>query len=204
MRKIGFVLAVAMVLSSQSDAGIWGGWIAGGTACNAGNVNVVENGNTLSVLFDEFGVFMPEGDVGDGMSIRRSCTFRIQLTPPSGFYLAGFKQVYSGGVIKSSRSSAQLNVRYNVGSAVGTPLPIVFREGQVIRPEDSQSMFTRTYDNNLLVANCGGNTVYGLNMSLTATRRNYREHIVGGLDSVDADFSQKVILIPDFQLCPRR
>lgn len=198
-----WLLTVAVALSGQANAGIWGSWIAGGSACNAYNVGVVENGNTLSVLFDEFGVYMPQGDVGDGNSVRKSCTFRIQLTPPKGFYLAGFRQVYSGGIIKSSRSSAQLNIRYNVGSAVGQPLPIIFREGQRIEPSDSASLFTRTYDNNLLVASCGGSAVYGLNMSMTATRRDLREHIVGGLDSVDAEFAQKVILMPVFQLCGR-
>jgi len=200
-KKLTLMIA-ALAISVQAHAGIWGNWAAGGTSCNAFNVGVIENGNSLSVLFDEFGVNMPQGSVGDGTSARKSCTFRIQLTPPQGLYLAGFRQVYSGGIIKSAGSSAQLNIRYNVGSAVGRPLPIVFPTGQRIRPEDENSMFSRTYNNNLLVASCGGSTVYGLNMSFTATRRsvNY-EHIVGGLDSVDADFAQRIILIPEFRLC---
>ncbi len=201
--KIKTALITLLALCTQSYAGIWGNWIAGGTACNNYNVGVVENGDTLSVLFDEFGVNMPERDVGDGMSARKSCTFRITLTPPRGFYLAGFKQVYSGGMIKSARSSAQLNIRYNVGAAVGRPLPIVFREGDTIRPQDNDSLFTRTYDNNLLVASCGASTVYGLNMSLTATRRSYSDHLMGGLDSVDAEFTQKMILMPVFLACGR-
>lgn len=199
-----WLFAIALALGARANAGIWGNWAAGGTACNNYNVSVIENGETLSVLFDEFGVFMPEGDVGDGNSSRKSCTFRIQLTPPNGLYLAGFRQVYSGGVIKSARSSAQLNIRYNVGSVVGVPLPIVFREHTRIDPEDASSLFTRTYENNLLVSNCGASTVYGLNMSLTATRRNRSEHIIAGLDSVDADFSQKIVLIPEFRLCRSR
>lgn len=201
MRNFLTVLVCGLAVSAQSYAGVWGSWAAGGTACNSGNVSVIDNGSSLAVLFDEFGINMPEDDTGDGLSSRKSCTFRIQLTPPRGFYLAGFKQVYSGGIIKSRRSSAQLNVRYNVGSAVGTPLPIVFRDGQEIRPQDSASLFQRTYDNSLLVASCGGSTVYGLNMSMTGSRRSYDEHLVGGLDSVDADFVQKVVLIPEYKLC---
>ena len=202
MRLKTLFLTLAVAIAGQAQAGIWGNWVAGGTACNFNNVGVIENGNSLSVLFDEFMVNMPQGQQGEGTSVRKSCTFRIQLTPPNGFYLAGFRQVYSGGLIKSRGSSAQVNIRYNVGSVVGQPIPILFREGVEIRPEDSNSLFTRTYDNNLLVANCGGSTVYGLNMSLTATRRStWNEHVVGGLDSVDADFQQKIILIPEFRLC---
>lgn len=203
MKNMFMVLTAGLVLSVQSHAGVWGSWAAGGTACNSSNVSVIDNGTSLAVLFDGFGINMPEGDMGDGLSARKSCTFRIQLTPPRGYYLAGFKQTYSGGVIKSRRSSAQLNIRYNIGSVVGQPLPIVFRDGDEIAPEDIDSLFTRQYDTNLLVASCGGSTTYGLNMSLTGTRRNASyEHIIAGLDSVDADFVQKMVLIPAYRLCP--
>lgn len=205
MRLKLVVMTCVIGLANIAQASIWGNWIAGGTSCNNFNVSVVENGNSLSVLFDEFGVYMPEGRVGDGTSVRKSCTFRIALTPPNGMYVAGFRQTYSGGVIKSSSSSAQLNIRYNIGSVVGQPLPIVFRQGTTIRPEDSRSLFTETYNNNLLIANCGAQTTYGLNMSITATRRDAnREHLMLGLDSVDADLIQKIILVPEFRLCPRR
>lgn len=205
MKSKSALFAVVLGISSTSFAGIWGNYVAGGTSCNMNNVSVIENGNSLSVLFDEFGVNMPQGDVGDGTSARKSCTFRIALTPPNGYYLAGFRQVYSGGIIKSGGSSGQLNIRYNVGSVVGQPLAIVFREREVIRPQDPQSLFSREYYNNLLVANCGGQTNYGINMSFTATRRStWNEHLMGGLDSVDADFVQRLVLIPDFRLCSRR
>ena len=198
-----WLVVCALALAAQAHAGVWGSWNAGGTSCNAGNVQVLDNGNSLSVLFDAFGVNMPQGDSGDGLSSRKTCTFRIQLTPPKGYYLAGFRQTYSGGLIKSSRSSAQLNIRYNIGSVVGNPLPIVWRQGETIRPEDPSSIFNKVYYNNLLVASCGGSTVYGINMTFSATRPNmFGEHLVGGLDSVDADFIQRVILIPEWALCP--
>jgi hypothetical protein len=184
------------------DRGMWGAYIAGGTSCNNHNVGVIQNGNSLSILFDEFGVYMPERSFGEGASVRKTCNFRITMTPPNGFYLAGFRQVYSGGLIKSARSSARLDIRYNVGSVVGQPLPIIWSEGMAIRPEDSASTFTRTYHNNLAVANCGGSTIYGINMTMTATRRNTStEFVVGGLDTVDADFIQRLELIPEWRLC---
>ena len=205
MRKKSLLaLACALALHGEARAALWGSWIAGGTSCNSNNVSVVNNGETLSVLFNEFGINMPEGDYGEGTAVRKTCNFRVSVTPPKGYYLASFRQVYSGGIIKSRGSSAQLSVRYNIGSVVGIPNPITFREGVAIRPEDMSSLFTRTFINDLAVISCGGSTVYGINMTFSGTRRDpYREFLVGGLDSVDADFVQEVMLIPEFRLCRR-
>jgi len=192
------------MLKTTAYGSIWGDYIAGGTSCNSSNVSVIENGSTLSVLFDEFSVNMPLGDTGEGTSVRKTCNFRISLTPPKGYYLAGFNQTYSGGLIKSLRTSAQLNIRYNIGTVQGRPLPIIWDERQQINPDDPRSLFSRQYNNNLLVASCGGSTVYGLNMSFSALRRNVRtDFVVGGLDSVDAEFVQRIVLIPEWRLCPR-
>lgn len=197
-----FVCALAFV--SSAHARIWGDYIVGGTSCNSMNVGVIENGDNLSVLFDEFQMNMPLNATGDGMSARKTCNFRIQLTPPSGYYLAGFKQVYSGGLIKSRRSSAQLNIRYNIGTVQGAPLPIVWQSGMEITPENPSSLFSRTYNNNLLVANCGASTVYGINMNFTALRPSqFGEYLMGGVDSVEAEFAQKLVLIPEWRLCRR-
>lgn len=204
--KLYPVIALLAALASVSARAekVWGDFIAGGTACNNNNVSVIENGNNLSVLFDNFGVNMPQQDFGDGLSARKTCTFRISMTPPKGFYLAGFDQVYSGGLIKSRNSSAQLNIRYNIGSVVGQPLPIVWRNGTTIRPEDPSSLFQKSYHNDLLIVACGGSTIYGLNMSMTATRSNdFSEHVVGGLDSVDATLTRRLDLIPVWRVCPR-
>ena len=195
------LITIGILLAIRAQAGMWGSWVAGGSACNASNVSVIDNGDTLSVLFDALSVNMPEGEIGDGTTARKTCTFRIQVTPPNGFYLAGFKQLYSGGVIKSAGSSAMLNIRYNLGPVAGVPLPIVFPAGREIAPEDAASQFQRTYNNNLLIANCGGRTNYGLNLTLTARRYSYADHIIAGLDSVDAKLKEKIILIPEYALC---
>lgn len=196
---MAFMCLIAVTRTTQ--AGIWGDFIAGGTSCNSNNVSVIDNGDTVSVLFDEFGVNMPQSDQGDGMNTRKTCNFRIQLTPPNGFYLAGFKQLYSGGIIKSRNSSAQLNIRYNIGPVQGRPLAVNFQRGAAIGPTNSQSQFSRTYYDPLLVANCGGRTTYGINMQFSAARDSYGEFVIGGLDSVDASFVQKVTLIPEWALC---
>lgn len=206
MKKLKTMLLVvaAVAQSGAMAAETFGSWIAGGTACDNNSVQVINNGNSVSVLFDNFAVNMPQRQNGDGMSARKTCNFRITMTPPNGYYLANFRQVYSGGLIKSLRASGQLNIRYNIGSVVGNPLPIVWPSGVAIAPEDPRSLFTRTYQNNLAVANCGGSTVYGINMSFSATRPSViNDFLVGGLDSVDADFIQRLELIPEWALCRR-
>lgn len=204
MTKYLSLAVCALVLSVGAQARIWGDYIIGGNACNYGNVQVLESGDNLSILFDEFGVNMPLGSYGEGTSVRKTCNFRITLTPPSGMYLAGFKQVYSGGLIKSRRSSAQLSVRYNLGALVANPLPIKWSSSQAITPDDPASLYTRTFNNPLLVANCGGSTIYGINMTLTGLRPNVStDFLVGGLDSVEAEFTQKLILVPEWKMCRR-
>ena len=202
MTKYLGILVCALAMSVGAHAKIWGDYIVGGNACNYGNVSVLESGDNLSVIFDEFSVNMPLGSYGEGTSIRKTCNFRITLTPPQGFYLAGFKQLYSGGLIKSRRASAQLNIRYNIGAAAASPLPIVWSSGREITPEDPASMYSRTYNNDLLVASCGGSTIYGVNMSLSALRpTTHSDYLIGGLDTVEAEFTQKLVLIPQWRLC---
>lgn len=204
MKKNYWLLCSAVLIALPAHARVWGEFIAGGTSCNSSNVSVIEMGNDLAILFDAFGVNMPAGALGDGLSTRKTCNFRITVTPPKGFYLASFKQLYNGGLIKSRRASAQLNISYNIGAVRKTPLPIVWGSNYEVRPEDAASQFSRSYVNNLLVASCGGSTIYGINMQFSATRPNsYYEHLVGGLDSVDASFVHELTLIPEWRLCPR-
>lgn len=200
--KYFMALWCALAVVPAAQAGIWGDYIASGSACNSGTVSVLENGDSLAVLFDSFGVNMPQGSTGDGLSSRKTCNFRIEVTPPRGFYLAGFTQVYSGGLIKSRRSSAQLNITYNIGAVRGRPLPITWSEGREITPEDEASLFSKSYRNDLLIASCGGKAVYGLNMNMTATRKSvHSDFVIGGLDSVDAELVKELVLIPEWRLC---
>jgi hypothetical protein len=195
-------IAAAALISTQSWAGpIWGQWVAGGTACNNYNVQAIENGTSLAVLFDEFYLNMPQHDFGDGTTVRKTCSFRIQLTPPSGMYLARMRQVYRGGVMKSYNSQGQLNIRYNIGSVVGTPAAVIFRRGEAISASSPLSNFAKTYQNDLLVRNCGGRTTYGINMTLSGQRSSTGEFLVAGVDSVDADFTQRLELIPEWAYC---
>jgi len=197
-------LLLAVLGALPAQARVWGDFIAGGSSCNSSNVSVIEMGDNLSVLFDSFGVNMPQGQVGDGLSTRKTCTFRITMTPPRGYYLANFRQLYNGGLIKSRRASAQLNIRYNVGPIAKTPPTIVWGSNQEVRPEDAASLFSREYRDNLLVASCGGSTIYGINMQFSATRPNASlEHLVGGLDTIDASFENVLTLIPEWRLCGR-
>lgn len=198
---------MSLTASALADSTTWGDWVAGGTSCNYGNVDVIKNGDSLSILFNEFAVVMPQYDLGDGTTSRKTCNFRIEFSPPNGFYLAGFKQLYSGGMIKSRNSQAQLQISYYVGAVRGRPMPVVFPRGMEITATDPRSVFTKEYVNNLAIANCGGKTTYGINMTLLATRPDpygsLNEYIIGGLDSVDAELRQSIVLIPEWRLCGR-
>ncbi len=195
-------LVTIFVGAEAVAAPVWGSWAAGGTSCNAGNVQLTEHASSLSVVFPRFGVNMPRNGLGDGLSAQRTCTFRISITPPPKSYLAGFKQIYSGGLSKSASARAELGIHYNIGSLTAQPLPVVWRKGQVIATSDPEALYTKSFYNNFPNAGCGTSTAYGIEMSLSASRGNLTsDHLVGGLDPVDADFVQKVVLIPEWASC---
>lgn len=199
-RIFGLIALLALSYNARGDT--WGDFIASGTACNSSTVYPITNGNALSVLFSDFSVGMNEfSRFPDGLQARKTCNFRMKITPPRGYYLARLRQVFSGGIIKSANSSASLAIRFNIGTSVERPFPVVFPEGYSINPGDLDSVFEQEYDNFFTVASCGGGSIYGVNMSITAARRNYSEFLLAGVDSEDAEFTTQIKFIPEWRLC---
>src|SRR5947209_8234024 len=108
-----FVLSHTLFLCTLSF-GKWGDLVAGGNACNRKNVTRIEDGENLSLIFNALTIDMPEGSRGDGTHVNRTCHLRINIQHPEGQRLASFKQVYSGGIIKSANSASQLEIRYSI------------------------------------------------------------------------------------------
>lgn len=172
--------------------------------CNHSNTQVIQNGNALSVVFDDLGADMPQGAEGDGRNVRKNCHFRIRLNAPRDQYLAGLRQVYSGGVIKSKGAVGALEFSYNLGPRVAAPA-LVWKQGVEITPDSPDSLFTRVVDEAVAQPRgCSAQTTqYMVRISFSASRRNLQEYFVGGLDSYDAEFASKLDLVPTWKPCPR-
>lgn len=197
MRSFSLAILAAFALAASARADVWGEWYVGGNACSPASVRAVETDGRIFVNFDELGIRMPLGERGDGFSARKTCALRVKLNPPEGYFLAGFRQVYRGGLIKSLGASARLNIRYSLGTELGNALPLAWDELTAINAEDPDATFDREYYNDLSAAACGEPTIYGLNLTLTAARHDTDEFFVGGLDAMDS----RLELIPLWEPC---
>lgn len=180
---------------------VWKGHKHDGDAC-PGDIAVLVNGYTLSILFDDFDIDFPMGDPGgDGMQKRKHCNFSVDLTPPEGTYLAGFRQVFSGGMIKSKGAQARLNIQYRLG---GPPQSkdIHWKQGDQINPDSPNSIFSQVFDDVIPPRNrCRETQKYILSLDLSALRRDRTDYMQGGLDTLDAEASPTVSVVPQWKPC---
>ncbi len=173
--------------------------------CGRRNTHVIENGDSLSVLFDDFGIEMPAGQMGDGKHAQKTCHFKIRITFPRDRFLAGLKQVFSGGVIKSKNAVGDLELLTSMGMPNRGFRGVDWKRGREITAESPDSVFSRVAEESFPESrNCSGQLRYHMRISLRAQRPDQREFFIGGLDSYDAELVQKLDLIPRWKPCARR
>lgn len=180
---------------------VWKGHKHDGDACKDG-IAVIVNGTALSVLFDDFGIDFPMGDPGgDGMQKRKFCNFSVELAPPDGMMLAGFRQVFSGGMIKSKGATARINIQYRLGNGPQNK-EMVWKHGDLIGPDSPNSIFQQVYDDVLPPRNrCRETQKYDLRLDLIAQRRDRTDYMQGGLDTLDAEAMPTVSVLPQWKPC---
>ena len=199
------MLSVLVFASTRSFAGPFVDLDLGGT-CSKQNSQVIEFGDTLAVLLDDFGVRMPLGEDGDGLSSRKTCWMRLRVKPPKGFYLSGLEQVYRGGLVKSAGASARMLLRYNLASIDRDQTARIWPIGQEVGPEDPRSVFEYRIDDRLSDATCGKMIQFSVAMVFAGIRPNRNgEFILGSLDTIDMEWQQrKIELRPRWQQCRKR
>lgn len=200
------ILMAIIFLAAPARAGIFDEVDVQGH-CGKRNTHIIENGDNLSVLFDDFGIEMPAGQAGDGKQAMKACNFKIRITYPRDRYLAGLKQVFSGGVIKSKNAMGDLQLVTWMG-ALNRGFPGVdWKRGREITSESAESVFTRVAEEKFPQPNgCSGQMRFHMRIAIRAQRPDQREFFIGGLDSYDAELVQKLDLIPSWKPCapPRR
>lgn len=191
---------IGLVVCSAASAGPFSDWQTSGHCRNAG-VEILQNGNSLAILFTGFGPNMPLGEQGDGLLVRKTCRVRVRIQSPVGQYMESLRQLYSGGIIKSRGSKAHFTLRYSFGLIFRGPQTFGWGEGTEIGAGDEESIFTQTYEDTRLPVLCRNSVWYTADLTFVGQRREIqREYVIGGLDSVDADV-QEVRLEPRFTAC---
>jgi len=195
-----FLTCLVLVCSvSFAEESIFQDWEAGGNACQKENVQVLKSTDTLSILFNAFNIHL-QGKEDHQLAAQRRCNFRIQVLPPAGYYLAGFTQLYSGGILKTAATEVRLDIAYKVASVMNSQT-IEWKRGVKIRPEDAASSFSRTYTDVASKFGCREKFQYHIIMGLTVQRRGKAQGVSVGLDSVDAQAGSEVLLSPQWKPC---
>ncbi len=199
--RIIFLVFALLCLNGHAEDSIWGDWHSGGNACDEHDVEVVKNGNSLSIIFNRFSLNLTSAPKSDGNAGMKYCRFQVQFTPPAGMFLAGFSQVYSGGMIKSPKTSAELNIRYRLGPFIGNPKAVRWENGKGINPGDQASAFVQSYNDNYRSVICREKSVYVVDMDLKGLRVGNNEFLNGGLDTLDAQSGTNLSFVPQWQPC---
>lgn len=179
----------------------WGKWKLVGNGCRPESTQTVQNGDALSVVFSDFGINMPQGEIGEGEMVQKTCHLTIDLDPPAGMQLDGFEQLYQGGLVKSAGSRGTLVIRYHVGNKKGEPQRIDWKQGMAIAPESPDALFSHTYETRVNGHQCKQLTSYEVELALSGQRRGQGEFFVGGLDTIDAQFRHRVRVTPRWKPC---
>ncbi len=174
--------------------------------CNQSNTSIVENGMSLSVLFNELSANMPAGSVGDGRSVNKVCTFKVRISYPPDCFLSAIKQVFSGGVIKSKNTFGSLVFFSLIGLKPSVAPAMAWPIGQEITADSPSSLFVREAQMNLpQPASCSGKVDFSTRLALRAFRASIDGGtFIGGLDSFDSDLVQKLDIVPVWKPCQVR
>ncbi len=169
--------------------------------CSKRNTQILENGDALAILFNDFGIEMPAGSEGDGRNAHRECVFQVRIASPKNQYLTSLQQTFSGGILKSKDAVGLLKLVFNVDERVRMP-GLKWEKGIEISPESPESAFVHKVEDILdEPVSCSKKTQYRVRVILDASRKNLREHFVGGLDSLDSELTQKLELRPKWKIC---
>lgn len=201
MRNQCSAVALFLLLSSSALAGPFVDYEIGGD-CTKNNSQLLENGDTVSVIFDNFGVNLRDGERSDGLAARKNCWLRLKVKAPKEKYLASLEQVFRGGVVKSRDAAARFVLRYNLAHIDRERIPMNWPRGREIRPSDAESNFEHTIADDLPDERCGKMINYTVSMVFTGARPAFKnEFVLGGLDTVDTQFKSRMRLVPKWKKC---
>lgn len=200
VKGIVFALTFLAVSARADDSSIFQDWQVGGNGCDETNVHVLRSYDTVALLFDAFSVQLQSKQDKD-LVVQRRCNFKIEVLPPAGFYLAGFTQLYSGGIVKTGGTEVKLDIAYKVAS-VQNQQTIEWKMGQKIRPEDPESSFSRTYTDLASKLACRERFQYHIRMDLMVHRRGKAQGVAVGLDTIDTRAGSEVSMIAQWKPCP--
>jgi hypothetical protein len=204
------LLSLFLFITVSAHAEVWSYPIeVHGNGCDPNALDVLDNGNTLSVLFTELGINMPQGDRGDGLRAGRYCRMIFPFQEPRGYRVVKLHQLVDGGVIKSVGAQGTLRAQYRVSTApwYGKNLAAANRIKEFPRAHaiDADSNFSLNLDSKFVPGQCGRTLYFTVYLEFIAERRNLNQFFIGAVDSFDTDLAPMILAQtrPQWQKCKR-
>lgn len=153
----------------------------GGNGCPANSAGAVlsPDGQTLSILFDQF-IAEAGGNTGKKVD-RKSCSIAIPVHVPQGYSVSVFQVDYRGFVSVPRGASARMSAEYFFGGASG---PI--RSDTFSGPQSTDYLVSDELVGTAMVwSRCGEDVNLRVNARMTATTNSRFDQVLGTVDSAD-------------------
>jgi hypothetical protein len=172
------IISLGFFNYSYGSSPVLGMPIISGTGCTSNNTSVAlsQDGQALSVLFDDF-----RAEAGNGTSQEvKTCTLVIPIDIPKGISLTIVKADYRGFNSLPKRTRAEFTTQYQFDGNNGNETR---RSSKFKGPEndefyDSNSIHTKSL--------CGGKRALKLNMNLSVWTNSQQDRAFSEIDTVDA------------------
>jgi hypothetical protein len=162
-------------------------WTATGSGCNKSNVELIQSGNTLAFLTSNLGVSLDASEREDHLVSTKACTLTVIFDSPARTCVTGIDQLVSGGILKSPHSRGSL-AHFTWLDGVFRKRNLAWHWGNTIHPEDEDSLVSYTDRISLPRCTSARRHVYTTQLHFFAQRKNYSEHFLAAIDSLDGEF----------------
>src|SRR5262245_3644104 len=105
--SLGLLLAVTNVAKAEVQVLDFRSF---GRQCREDAVQLLQNGDAFSILFNQLSVNLDAGNASAGRARSEGCHLQVLFKIPNNMCISKLDQTFSGGVIKSKNSSGFLQI----------------------------------------------------------------------------------------------
>lgn len=174
-------------LAEEAKISNW--WAAGTKDCNKKNVQLLQNGDAFSFVFNQFGPQLEENEKTRAET--SVCILTILFELPKDRCIDRLDQVMTGGLLKSRASRGDLYFTTFLNGLNRHHYHAAYRLGKEITPVDPESFIEHTSSQNTQCIR-SRYQVYVGQIVFGAVKSSNKDFFIGNIDSIDGEVSIKV------------
>lgn len=191
-RIILFRFLSALLISGSAvaeEARIANWWVSGTRDCNKNSVQLIQNGNAYSFLFNQFG---PQLEENEQQSVDvKVCKITVKFELPKDTCIYQIDQLLSGGLIKTEGARGRFHFTARLNGINRVQQKTLWDFGTAISPEDPESIVTYSLTQPTTCLRLRYQT-YRAELFFSASKKQRRDFFLGAIDSLDQGLSLRV------------